>query len=71
MSGTYGIPRIVRLTLERDALTDANRQLQVQLVDAARTRQMLQEDLRYIEYIARTQYFMAAPNETIYRYRGR
>jgi cell division protein FtsB len=71
MVGTYSIPRIVRLELERDALIEANREQVVQLIDAERTRKMLLENPRYIEMIARTQYHMIRPGETIYRYRGR
>ena len=70
MSGTYGIPRIVRFELERRSLVEANRKLTIDLIDAARIRKMLQSDPGYIEYIARTRCRMAYPNETIYRYRG-
>lgn len=70
MSGTYGIPRIVRLEMERKAYIEANHQHTVDLVDAARTKEMLRSDPSYIEYIARTRYHMAYPNETIYRYQG-
>ena len=70
MSGTYGVPRIIRLELERRALIEANRRELAGLVDASRTRDMLRSDRNYIEYIARTRYHMAYPDETIYRYRG-
>jgi cell division protein FtsB len=70
MSGTYGIPRIIRLELERKALVRANHDLLIELIDADRVRDMLRNDPHYIEYIARTRYYMAYPNETIYRYRG-
>ena len=70
MSGTYGIPRIIRLEMERKALIEANRRDLVDLVDADRKRKMLESDETYIEYIARTRYHMAYPDETIYRYRG-
>jgi cell division protein FtsB len=70
MSGTYGMPRIVRLELEKSSLIEANRKLTIELIDAARIRKMLESDPNYIEYIARTRYRMAYPNETIYRYRG-
>ena len=71
MSGTYGIPRIVRLKLEKEALISENREFVAIIVDAERTRGMLKNDRDYIENIARTKYFMAYPNETIYRYSGR
>lgn len=70
MSGTYGIPRIIRLEMERKALIEANRRELVDLIDAERVRKMLQSDKTYIEYLARTRYRMAYPDETIYRYRG-
>ena len=71
VSGDYGIPRIIRLELEKRQLQEANRQQLAQLIDATRERDMLKSDHTYIEYIARTKYHMARPNETIYRYRGR
>jgi cell division protein FtsB len=70
MSGTYGIPRIIRLELEKRALIKANKSLTVELIDADRIRQMLKNDPNFIEYIARTKYHMAYPDETIFRYRG-
>ena len=71
MNETYGIPRITRLELERKALLQANQRQLVQLVDASRERELLRTDDAYIEYIARTRYHMAYPNETVYRYHGR
>ena len=71
MSGTYGVPRIVRLELEKKALIESNRQLTAGLVDAVRIRKMLKSDRDFIEQIARTRYYMTYPRETIYRYRGR
>ena len=56
--------------MERKALIEANRRHTVDLVDASRMKNMLQSDRSYIEYIARTRYHMAYPNETIYRYQG-
>jgi cell division protein FtsB len=70
MSGTYGIPRIIRLELERRSLIETNQELLLGLIDADRTRRLLTEDPDYIEYIARTRYHLAHPNETIYRYSG-
>ncbi len=71
MNQTYGIPRITRLELERRALEQANRRQIIELVDAARERDLLKTDDAYIEYVARTRYHMAYPNETVYRYHGR
>ncbi len=70
MSGTYGIPRIIRLELKRSNLVESNRELTAELIDSDRIRDMLKNDPAYIEKIARTRYHMAYPNETLYRYRG-
>lgn len=70
MSGTYGIPRIIRLEMQRHSLVEANRRLTSELIDADRICKLLESDPGYIEYIARTKYRMVRPNETIYRYRG-
>ena len=69
--GTYSVPRIVKLQLQKSALIDANRNLTADLVDAVRVRDMLRTDKDFIEQIARTRYYMIRPGETIYRYRGR
>ncbi|MDF1544203.1 MAG: septum formation initiator family protein [bacterium] len=71
MSGTYGVPRIIRLKIEKSALIEANRELAIEIVDADRIKQLLKYDRDYIEKIARSRYYMVYPNETIYRYRGR
>ena len=70
MSGNYGVIRILKLELEHKALVESNRQLTAELIDAVRVREMLKHDKYYIEYIARTRYHMAYPNETIYRFQG-
>ncbi len=70
MSGTYGLPRIVRLELEKRDLVRGNHEMMVELIDSDRVRDMLRNDPAYIEKIARTRYHMSYPNETIYRYRG-
>lgn len=67
MSGNYGIPRIVRLELEHSRLMQANQRLAAELVDNERIRRKLKSDPAYIEYIARSQYFMVRPDETVYR----
>ena len=71
MSGTYGIPRIVRLELQKSHLTRANQQLAADFVDAVRINKLLLSDPYYIEHIARSRYYMIYPGETIYRYHGR
>jgi len=69
--GTYSVPRIVKLQLQKSALIDSNRRLTTDLIDAARVREMLLNDPYYIEQIARSRYYMVRPGEIIYRYRGR
>lgn len=71
LDGEYGMARIAKLSMERDAIAQANQRKTAELVDAVRIRELLKTDRSYIEYIARTRYHMAAPNETIYRFRGR
>lgn len=70
VSGSYGIPRIIKLELTKSSLADSNRRLTAELIDAVKLREMLLYDKEYIEYIARTRYFMVKPKETIYRYHG-
>jgi len=69
--GTYSLPRIVRLNLEREALTESNRRLAVGLIDDVRIRELLRNDPGYIEEVARTRYYMVRPHEIVYRYRSR
>jgi len=69
--GTYGLPRIARLHLQKGALENSNRDLTVELIDAARQRYLLLTDSGYIEEVARSRYYLSHPNEIIYRYRGR
>lgn len=71
MVGTYSFPRIARLELEKRSLIEANRKELVNLIDAERVRNLLRDDPRYIEWIARTRYHMVFPGETIYRFRSR
>lgn len=70
MVGTYSIPRIIRLELEKQELVESNQQLLINLIDNDRVRKMLESDPIYLERIARTRFHMARPNETIYLYRG-
>lgn len=70
-SGTYGIPRIVRLEMQKTALIESHRHKTAALIDAVRVRQKLRTDDRFIEAIARERYYMVYPGETIYRYQGR
>lgn len=70
-SGTYGVPRIIRLEMQKSSLIEANRQKTAALVDAVRIRKRLLVDERFIEAFARERYYMIYPGETIYRYQGR
>jgi cell division protein FtsB len=68
--GSYSLPRIVRLQLQKGQLVEANRRLTVQLINDAHIKALLESDPAYIEYVARTKYRMVYPGETIYRYRN-
>ncbi len=68
ISGDYSIPNIVRLSMEKQALIDANMRQTAELIDAERRRDLLLTDAGYIEFIARTQYQMVQPGEIVYRY---
>lgn len=70
MIGTYSVPRIVRLEMERESLIESNRRLMAELVDKDLIRKRLESDPDFIEYVARRRYHMARPDETIYFYRG-
>ncbi len=70
MVGTYSIPRIIRLELQKKSLVETNRTLLVNLIDSDRISKMLESDPIYLEHIARTRFHMVRPNETIYLYRG-
>ena len=70
MSGTYGLPRIIRLEMQKQDLINSNRAELVNLIDAERVKNMLLYDDEYIEVIARTRFHMVNPGEVIYRYRG-
>ena len=70
MVGTYSIPRIIRLEMEKSELTRSNQQLLVDLIDNDRVRKMLESDPIYLERIARSRFHMTRPNETIYLHRG-
>ena len=69
--GTYSVPHIIKLHLQRSSLIQANRRLSTELIDAARVIEMLKNDPGYLEQIARSRYYMARKDETIYRFRGR
>ena len=71
MFGTYSVPRIVKLKIQKAALIESNQKLTAELIDAVRVRDMLKSDPGFIEQIARTRYYMVRPDEIIYRYRGR
>jgi cell division protein FtsB len=67
--GTYGFLRIARLHAQKKEVERVNRQLLIRLINADYTRYRLENDLEYIEYIARTRHFFARPGETIYRFK--
>jgi cell division protein FtsB len=67
--GTYGFVRITRLHYKINEINKANHQLLVRLIDAEYNRMRLQNDLNYIEYIARTKHLFTRPGEVIYRFK--
>lgn len=69
--GSYSVPRIVRLQLQRQQLVEANRRMTLQLINDTHVKDLLESDPAYIEYVARTKYHMVYPGETIYRYSNR
>ena len=69
LSGDCGFIRIAKLHFEKSRLEDQNHELLVQLIDADYTCQRLENDLHYIEYIARDRHYMTKPGETVYRFR--
>ncbi|MFQ5608031.1 MAG: septum formation initiator family protein [Candidatus Zixiibacteriota bacterium] len=69
LAGPYGFFRLNRLETHRDELIQENRRLLVEIVDADITRRRLQHDAHFQEYIARTRYLMARPDETVIRIR--
>ena len=71
LGGTYGIPRIIRLEMQKNSLVESNRYKTAALVDAVQIRKRLFTDKKFIESIARERYYMIYPGETIYRYQGR
>lgn len=71
LAGEYSIFSIWRLSNEKQALLQANRELIAQLIDADRKRTLLQSDPFYIEQIARSKYHMVFPGETVYRIKPR
>jgi cell division protein FtsB len=66
-SGTFGFIRIAKLHIEKNHLQQENKQLLVKLVTAEMIRKRLQDDMNYIEYIARTRHHLSRKGEVIYR----
>lgn len=71
LAGDQSIFAIWKLSNEQQALRKANRELIAELIDAERTRNLLLSDPTYIELVARTQYHMVFPGETVYRIKAR
>ena len=69
-NGTYGIQRIIKLNLEKSTLIESNQEELTKVIDAVRLQELYESDKGYLEYLARTQYHMVYPGETIYRYYG-
>ncbi len=67
--GTYGFVRIAKIHNKINEINKANHELLVRLIDAEYDRMRLQNDLNYIEYIARTKHLFTRPGEVIYRFK--
>ncbi len=65
LAGPYGLFRISRLNDRKAELITENQVLLVGIIDADMTRARLEDDPRYIEYVARTRYLLARPGETV------
>ena len=68
-TGATGFVRIARSHLEKNQLEQENQKLLAKLVDIEITKKRLQNDPKYIEFIARTRHFLSRPGETIYRFK--
>lgn len=68
-TGATGFVRIAKLHLEKNQLEIENQKLLSQLVDVEIAKKRLQNDPKYIEFIARTRHFLSRPGETIYRFK--
>lgn len=68
-TGATGFVRIAKLHLEKNQLQKENQKLLAKLVDVEITKKRLQNDPKYIEFIARTRHFLSRPGETIYRFK--
>ncbi len=67
LGGNTGFIRIAKLHIEKHRLTEENHNLMVELIDAEMTSSRLQNDLDYIEFIARTRHLLSRSGEIIYR----
>jgi cell division protein FtsB len=68
-TGATGFVRIAKLHIEKNQLEQENQKLLAKLVDIEITKKRLQNDPKYIEFIARTRHFLSRPGETIYRFK--
>ncbi|MCP4704043.1 MAG: septum formation initiator family protein [candidate division Zixibacteria bacterium] len=68
-TGATGFVRIAKLHLEKNHLEQENQKLLAKLVDVEITKKRLQNDPKYIEFIARTRHYLSRPGETIYRFK--
>ena len=68
-TGATGFVRIAKLHLEKNQLVKENQKLLAKLVDIEITKKRLQNDPKYIEFIARTRHFLSRQGETIYRFK--
>lgn len=62
-----GFIQIYKLKKAQNELIATNHRLLVKLMSAEITKRRLQDDIGYLEYIARSKYNMSLPGEVIYR----
>jgi len=62
-----GFIQIYKLKKAQNELIATNHRLLVKLMNAEITKRRLQDDIGYLEYIARSKYNMSLPGEVIYR----
>lgn len=66
VAGEMGLSRLVSLQRLRRQLGKQELELSAQVIDLDTRRRLLESDTTYIEKIARTEYHLSRPDETIY-----
>lgn len=66
--GDFGFVRIYKLKHKKQNLRLQYKQLQAEVLQLARDKELLQKDFFYIEKIAREKYGLSRPDEKVYRF---